>query len=147
LSLGFPCRGVIAAFFLFVIASRSVAISVGMGLRSLASGFCSCLIHQAQLPNKLGNYSFKPLLAMTKRFRNVVRGFSLVRTTLKGLKSKGKNEKPVSIKLIATKLEIAEPVPSVKRGISSSEFCSCLIHQAQLPNKLGNYIVKIKGQK
>ena len=32
MSLGFPCRGVIAAFFLFVIASRSVAISVGRGI-------------------------------------------------------------------------------------------------------------------
>jgi len=32
----------------------------------------------------------------------------------------------------------------------ASGFCSCLIHQAQLPNKLGNYNVKkskIKGQK
>jgi len=28
------------------------------------SGFCSCLIHQAQLPNKLGNYIFKLCLAM-----------------------------------------------------------------------------------
>ena len=38
----------------------------GVGLCSLASGFCSCLIHQAQLPNKLGNYSFKLRLAMTE---------------------------------------------------------------------------------
>ena len=69
------------------------------------------------MPNKLGNYSFKLRLAMTKMFKNVVRGFSLVRTTLKGLKSKGKNEKPVSIKLIATKLEIAELVPSKTRHL------------------------------
>ena len=35
-----------------------MAIS-GVGLHSFASGFCSCLIHQAQLPNKLGNYNVK----------------------------------------------------------------------------------------
>ena len=29
------------------------------GLFRRHSGFCSCLIHQAQLPNKLGNYIFK----------------------------------------------------------------------------------------
>jgi len=27
------------------------------------TGFCSCLIHQAQLPNKLGTYIFKLRLA------------------------------------------------------------------------------------
>ena len=32
--------------------------------------FCSCLIHQAQLPNKLGNYIFKhPLYFIPMRFR------------------------------------------------------------------------------
>jgi len=31
------------------------------------------------------------------------------------------------------------------RDCFASRFCSCLIHQAQLPNKLGNYL-KIKGQ-
>jgi len=43
---------------------------------------------------------------------------------------------------------IAEPVPSETRNLASG-FCICLIHQAQLPNKLGNYNVKkskIKGQ-
>jgi len=30
------------------------------------SGFCSCLIHQAQLFNKLGNYIFKLCLAMAR---------------------------------------------------------------------------------
>jgi hypothetical protein len=32
----------------------------------MTKGFCSCLIHQAQLLNKLGDYSFKLRLAMTK---------------------------------------------------------------------------------
>jgi len=27
-------------------------------------------------------------------------------------------------------------------GFSPPDFCSCLIYQAQLPNKLGNYIFK-----
>jgi len=31
--------------------------------RSPSSGFRSCLIHQAQLPNKLGNYIFEPGIA------------------------------------------------------------------------------------
>jgi hypothetical protein len=31
-----------------------------------ASRFCSCLIHQAQSPNKLGNYIFKLCFAMTE---------------------------------------------------------------------------------
>jgi len=44
--LGFPLRGVSASCF--------------------ASKFCSCLIHQAQLPNKLGNYIFKLRLTMTE---------------------------------------------------------------------------------
>jgi len=35
--------------------------------RGMSSVFCSCLIHQAQLPNKLGNYIFKLFLAMTER--------------------------------------------------------------------------------
>ena len=37
---------------------------------------------------------------------------------------------------------VAEPVPG-KRGSSPSGFCSCLIHQAQLPHKLGNYSFKL----
>jgi len=45
--LGFPLRGVSASYF--------------------ASGFCSCLIHQAQLPNKLGNYIFKLRLVTTEK--------------------------------------------------------------------------------
>jgi hypothetical protein len=45
--LGFPLRGVSASCF--------------------ASGFCSCLIHQAQLPNKLGNYIFKLSLVTTEK--------------------------------------------------------------------------------
>jgi hypothetical protein len=45
--LGFPLRGVSASCF--------------------ASGFCSCLIHQAQLPNKLGNYIFKLRLITTEK--------------------------------------------------------------------------------
>jgi hypothetical protein len=28
------------------------------------------------------------------------------------------------------------------RGVSPPDFCSCLIYQAQSPNKLGNYIFK-----
>jgi len=40
------------------------AWSLGLNLQGasascFASRFCSCLIHQAQLPNKLGNYIFK----------------------------------------------------------------------------------------
>jgi hypothetical protein len=45
--LGFPLRGVSASCF--------------------ASGFCSCLIHQAQLPNKLGNHIFKLRLVTTEK--------------------------------------------------------------------------------
>jgi hypothetical protein len=45
--LGFPLRGVSASYF--------------------ASGFCSCLIYQAQLPNKLGNYIFKLRLITTEK--------------------------------------------------------------------------------
>ena len=48
-NLGFPPRGVSASCF--------------------ASELCSCLIHQAQLPNKLGNYIFKLRLAMTRKER------------------------------------------------------------------------------
>jgi len=42
-----------------VIASGAWQSRRGVSLQSFASGFCSCLIHQAQLPNKLGNYSVK----------------------------------------------------------------------------------------
>jgi len=70
--------GVIATVFIVMAPAFLLSLHhYSMRLRSFASGFCSCLIHQAQLPNKLGNYIFK--LAMTKRVRNVVRGFSLVR--------------------------------------------------------------------
>jgi len=38
--------------------------------KGMSSVFCSCLIHQAQLPNKLGNYIFKLFLAMTSEILN-----------------------------------------------------------------------------
>ena len=129
---------------------RSAAISVGrVGLRSLfrvkrrssSSGFCSCLIHQAQLPNKLGNYIFKcasqplPLLAMTRGcviaspFLPVIA--SRRRGNLGGARDCGACSEPSSP-------VIASVAWQSRRGMGG--FCSCLIHQAQLPNKLGNYI-------
>jgi len=39
----------------------------GVSVSCFASRFCSCLVHQAQLPNKLGNYTFKLRLAMTEK--------------------------------------------------------------------------------
>jgi len=63
-----PFLVVIAGPLFFVIASEAWQSRRGMGLRSLfrvkrgislRPGFCSCLIHQAQLPNKLGNYNVK----------------------------------------------------------------------------------------
>jgi len=57
--LGFPLWGVSASCF--------------------ASGFCSCLIHQAQLPNKLGNYIFKLRRATTKKvITNVVNEYMVL---------------------------------------------------------------------
>ena len=46
--------------------------------RGNLSSFCSCLIHQVEPPNKLGNYIFKLCLAMTQR---VARAMGLVLQT------------------------------------------------------------------
>jgi len=63
LSLGFPLRGVSASCF--------------------ASGFCSCLIHQAQLPNKLGNYIFKLRLVTTEKGDVIARPLSVIASEAK----------------------------------------------------------------
>jgi hypothetical protein len=60
--LGFPLRGVSASCF--------------------ASGFCSCLIHQAQLPNKLGNYIFKLRLVTTEKGNVIARLLSVIASPL-----------------------------------------------------------------
>ena len=71
LSLGFPLRGVSASCF--------------------ASGFCSCLIHQAQLPNKLGNYIFKLRLATTEKGESLRDPYLSLRDPYLSLRAKRSN--------------------------------------------------------
>ena len=94
------------------------------------------LIHQAQLPNKLGNYIFKLCLATAANL-GIASSLPLLAMTEEGVSLRAPRGNPGGVwDCFGT---------DVPRNDENSKgkmtgFCSCLIHQAQLPNKLGNYI-------
>ena len=88
-----------------------------------------------------------------KGFKNVVRGFSPVLHDLEGSHYKKR------VCLAMTKAGALQPFLPVIASVAKQSqaplppldcfvavFCSCLIHQAQLPNKLGNYILNYASQ-
>ena len=59
------------------------------------------------------------------------------------LSLRAKRGNPGESKILNPKSEILNNIKWPKSRSPSSGFCSCLIHQAQLPNKLGNYIFEL----